>query len=236
MEFKEEILKVFNNYNIEITNKQIEQFELYYKLIREWNEKFNLTTILEQKDVIVKHFLDSVLICESLKENTKLIDIGAGAGLPSIPIKILRPDITVVMIDGSNKRITFLNEVIKALGLKNINAMHERCEMLAHKPEYREQFDYCVARAVAESNILAEYCLPFVKLFGFMVSYKSKNISEELERAKNAIEVLGGKLTDIRNTYIEEINAERNLVFIQKKFKTPVKYPRGQNKPRTNPL
>ncbi|MBQ2864060.1 MAG: 16S rRNA (guanine(527)-N(7))-methyltransferase RsmG [Clostridia bacterium] len=236
MDFKTELKQVFLNYNIELNADQCEAFEKYYNLIKEWNEKFNLTTILEQHDVIIKHFLDSVLIINDLKENSKLIDVGAGAGFPSVPIKIMRPDLEVVMLDGSNKRITFLNEVIAQLNLKNISAVHERCEIAAHKPEFRENFDYCVARAVAESNVLCEYCLPFVKLFGYMVAYKSRNINEELGNAKNAIEILGGKLTDIKNTYIEEIDAERNLVFIQKKFKTPVKYPRGQNKPRLNPL
>ena len=236
MEFREELKSVFANYDISVTDEQCSLFEEYYKLIKEWNEKFNLTTILEQHDVIIKHFLDSVLIINDLKENAKVIDIGAGAGFPSVPIKIMRPDLEMVMLDGSNKRVTFLNEVIKQLNLKNATAVHERCEIAAHKAEYRESFDYCVARAVAESNVLTEYCLPFVKLFGYMVAYKSRNIDEELNNAKVAIELLGGKLTDIKNTYLEEIDAERNLVFIQKKFKTPVKYPRGQNKPRLNPL
>lgn len=236
VEFKEDLLKVFGEYGITITDTQVKQFELYYKLVLEWNEKFNLTSILEQHDVIIKHFLDSVLICEHLKENAKLIDIGAGAGFPSVPIKILRPDIEIVMVDGLNKRITFLNEVITKLGLKNATAIHERCELLAHKPEFREKFDYCVARAVAETNVLSEYCLPFVKLFGYMVAYKSRSANEELEKAKSAIEVLGGKLTDVKNYKLKEIDAERNLIFIQKKFKTPAKYPRGQNKPKLNPL
>lgn len=236
MDFKQEIKELFNNYDFDITDTQIDMFEKYYELIKEWNEKFNLTTILEQRDVILKHFLDSVLSVKDLKENSSLVDVGAGAGFPSIPIKIMRPDIKITMIDGSNKRIIFLNEVISLLKLENCVAIHERCELLAHKPEFRENFDYCVARAVAETNILVEYCLPFVKIFGFMVAYKSKNINEELGNAKNAIELLGGKVTDIKNTVIEELNAERNLVFIQKKFKTPIKYPRGQNKPRLNPL
>lgn len=236
MEFKQELKTVFFRYGFNLTDEQLFKFEKYYNLILEWNDKFNLTTILEQSDVIVKHFLDSVLSCQNLKIDSRLIDIGAGAGFPSIPIKIMRPDIEIVMVDGSNKRITFLNEVISQLELKNIFALHERCEILAHKPEYREKFDYCVARAVAESNVLMEYCLPFVKLFGFVISYKSRNVSEELDKAKNAIDILGGKLTEVKNIKINEINAERNLVFVQKKFKTPVKYPRGQNKPRLNPL
>ena len=236
MEFKTELKNVFESYGFNVTDEQADAFEKYYELIKVWNDKFNVTTILEQTDVIIKHFLDSVLICNNLKENAKLIDIGAGAGFPSVPLKIMRSDIQVVMLDGSNKRITFLNEVINQLNLKNTSAVHERCEIMAHKPEYREQFDYCVARAVAESNVLVEYCLPFVKLFGYMIDYKSRNVNEELDNAKKAIEILGGKLTEVKNVSIKEINAERNLVFVQKKFKTPVKYPRGQNKPRLNPI
>lgn len=236
MEFKKELKSVFEAYGFDVSDDQAEAFEKYYELIKIWNEKFNLTTILEQSDVIVKHFLDSVLICNNLKENAKLIDIGAGAGFPSVPIKIMRPDVEIVMLDGSNKRITFLNEVIGQLNLKNAKAIHERCEILAHKSEYRESFDYCVARAVAESNVLVEYCLPFVKLFGYMIAYKSRNVNEELDNAKKAIEILGGKLTEVKNVNIKEINAERNFIFVKKKFKTPVKYPRGQNKPRLNPI
>ena len=232
----EELREVFGKYGITLNDVQINQFEEYFSMLIETNKVLNLTAITEEHDVLIKHFLDSVLICEHLKENAKLIDIGAGAGFPSVPIKILRPDIEIVMVDGLNKRITFLNEVITKLGLKNATAIHERCELLAHKPEFREKFDYCVARAVAETNVLAEYCLPFVKLFGYMVAYKSRNANEELEKAKSAIEVLGGKLTDVKNYKLKEIDAERNLIFIQKKFKTPTKYPRGQNKPKLNPL
>ena len=236
MEFKEELIKVFSNYDFDLTDEQCALFEKYYNLIKEWNEKFNLTTILEQTDVIIKHFLDSVLVIKDLKENATVIDIGAGAGFPSIPIKIMRPDLEMVMLDGSNKRVTFLQEVIKELNLNKASAVHERCEIAANKPDFREKFDYAVARAVAETNTLTEYCLPFVKLFGYMIAYKSRNIDEEINKAKTAIDLLGGKLTDIKNTYLEEIDADRNLVFIQKKFKTPVKYPRGGNKPRLSPL
>lgn len=236
MNFKEELVSVFDKYDISLTNKQIEQFETYYNLILEWNEKINLTSITEQRDVIIKHFLDSVLICDNFKDNSTLIDVGAGAGFPSIPLKIVRPDLQVTMVDGLNKRILFLNEVINKLNLSGITAIHERCEILAHKSEFRECFDYCVARAVAELNVLTEYCLPFVKLFGYFIAYKSKNVNEEIVNSKKAVELLGGKITDIKSFNIDEINAERNFVFTQKKFKTPVKYPRGQNKPRINPI
>lgn len=236
MSFAEEIKKVFKGYDIEIAKDQVVLFEKYYKLIADWNKKFNLTAIIEQADVILKHFLDSVLVCEHLKEDASLIDVGAGAGLPGIPIKIMRPDIEVVMVDGSSKRVTFLNEVIAKLELKGIKAIHKRCELLAQDEDYREGFDYCVARAVAEVNTLVEYCLPFVKLFGHMIAYKSKNIDFELEQGANAIELLGGKVVEVKKIKLKELNAQRCLLFVQKKFKSPIKFPRGQNKPRTNPL
>lgn len=236
MEFKTELKQTFLNYDIELTDNQLSQFEEYYNLIVSYNKDINLTAITEQTDVIFKHFLDSVLCVNDLSADATLIDVGAGAGFPGIPLKIVRPDLNIVLLDGLNKRVVFLNEVIKKLQLQNITAVHGRCEDFARKPEYREQFDYCVARAVAKLNTLAEYCLPFVKVYGYMIAYKSRNAQSEITEAKNALDVLGGKLTDIKITDILEINAERDMLFIQKKFKTPNSYPRFQNKPKTNPL
>jgi 16S rRNA (guanine527-N7)-methyltransferase len=236
MEFKQEIKQVFLNYDIELTDKQADQFEQYYNMIIEYNKNVNLTAITDQTEVIIKHFLDSVLCYNELNADSSLVDIGAGAGFPGIPLKIVRPDINITMIDGLNKRVVFLNDVIKKLNLTNIVAIHGRCEDFAKKPEFREKFDYCVARAVAKLNTLAEYCLPFVKLYGYMIAYKSRNAQQEIEEATNALSTLGGKLMNIKVVDIFEIEAERNFLFIQKKFKTPLQYPRFQNKPKTNPL
>lgn len=236
MDFKQEIKQTFLNYDIELTDLQMEQFEVYYNMMVDYNKEVNLTAITNQTDVIIKHFLDSVLCAKELSENAKLIDVGAGAGLPGIPLKIVRPDLDVTLLDGLNKRIVFLDAVINKLELKNIKAVHTRCEDYARKPEYREQYDYCVARAVAKLNTLSEYCLPFVKVYGFMIAYKSRNAQIEIKEAEKVLSVLGGKLTDIKITDIEEIEAERDILFIQKKFKTPVNYPRLGNKPKTNPL
>ena len=236
MDFKTELYKTFLNYDIELNSVQLDQFEKYYNLIVSYNKDVNLTAITEQTDVIFKHFLDSVLCVNDLTQNAKLIDVGAGAGFPGVPLKIVRPDLNIVLLDGLNKRVVFLNEVIKQLGFKNITAVHGRCEDFSRKPEYREQFEYCVARAVAKLNTLAEYCLPFVKVYGYMIAYKSRNAQTEITEAQKALEVLGGKLTDIKITDITEIDAERDMLFIQKKFKTPLSYPRLQNKPKTNPL
>ncbi len=236
MEFKTELKQTFLKYDIELTNVQIEQFETYFNMMIEYNKDVNLTAITNQTDVIIKHFLDSVLCAKDLGENAKLIDVGAGAGLPGIPLKIVRPDLEVTLLDGLNKRIVFLNSVINKLKLTKTTAVHARCEEYARKVEFREQYDYCVARAVAKLNTLAEYCLPFVKLYGYMVAFKSRNAQAEIEEATKALSILGGKLTDIRITDIEEIDAERDILFIQKKFKTPTNYPRLGNKPKTNPL
>lgn len=236
MEFKKEIKQTFLNYDIELSDLQIEQFESYYNMMVDYNKDVNLTAITSQTDVIIKHFLDSVLCAKDLNKDAKLIDVGAGAGLPGIPLKIVRPDLNVTLLDGLNKRVVFLQAVINKLGLKNIDAVHARCEEYARKPEFREQYDYCVARAVAKLNTLSEYCLPFVKVYGFMIAYKSRNAQIEIQEAAKALDTLGGKLTDIKITDIEEIGAERDILFIQKKFKTPVNYPRLGNKPKTNPL
>lgn len=236
MEFKEELKQTFLNYGFELTTQQINQFELYYKMIVEYNNDVNLTAITNQTDVILKHFLDSVICVNDLSANAKLLDVGAGAGFPGIPLKILRPDLHVTLLDGLNKRVTFLQSVITALKLDNTVAIHARCEDYARKAEYREQFDYCVARAVAKLNTLAEYCLPFVRVYGFMVAYKSRNVAAEIKEAEKALNILGGKLMDIKITDIEEIDAERDVLFVQKKFKSPLNYPRFGNKPKTNPL
>lgn len=236
MTFQNEIQLVFSNYNIALTDAQISQYEKYYILLKEWNDKFNLTTILEQSEVIIKHFLDSVLCQEHLKQNAKIIDIGAGAGFPGIALKILRPDLEVLLVDGSNKRVEFMNFVIKELSLTKISAIHERCELLANNKNYRETFDYCLARAVARLNTLVEYCIPFVKLYGEFIAYKAKEVEVEVEEAQNAITLLGAKYDKSETIHINELSALRTFVYIKKMNKTPTRFPRGQNKPKLNPI
>ncbi len=233
-EFNIKISEIFERNQILLTEEQIEKFFNYYNLLIETNNKFNLTTITEQDDVIVKHFLDSVIASKYLKQGAKIIDIGAGAGFPSLPLKIIRPDLEVLMVDSVNKKVGFLQEVINSLALNGISTIHSRVEDLANKKEYREQFDYCVSRAVANLTTLSEYALPFIKVGGQMVAYKSSDIQEELEVSKKAIEVLGGILKDILTVNIEGV--ERKFVFINKIKSTPNKYPRGGNKPRLSPI
>lgn len=211
-------------------DEQIKQrFEKYYELLIQWNEKFNLTAITEKTAVEIKHFSDSLAASEIIKGT--VIDIGAGAGFPSIPLKIVNPSLYITMIDSSNKRVTFLKEVIEQLGLEKAEAMHSRAEDLKE----RECFDFAVARAVAPLSTLAEYLIPFVKKGGKMIAYKSDNIEEEMKEAKTAIKILGGTKTEVIKIPLDS-ETVRSLVIVTKGRPTPKKYPRGANKPRLNPL
>ncbi len=234
MDFREKLKSKFAEYNIALNDTQILQFEQYYNLLIEWNNKFNLTAITDEDEVIEKHFLDSVLPKTLFNENAKVIDIGAGAGFPSIPLKIMRPDLSFILIDSVNKKVTFINEVISKLKLNNTTAIHTRIEDLAVNPAYRECFDVCVSRAVARLNTLVEYSLPFVKLGGDMLAYKSKQIDDEIKEAKKAISILGGTIKELAVNNFDD--NDRNVVVINKTSTTPVKYPRPKNLPRTKPL
>ena len=229
-----EINNVFSKHNITLTQKQTEDFYKYYSLLIEWNKKFNLTAITEQTEVIVKHFLDSVICYNLLPQDSKIIDIGAGAGFPSFPLKILRPDLKITLIDSVNKKVTFQQEVIKQLNFKNAEAIHTRAEDLAKNIKYRETFDACVSRAVAQLNTLAEYSLPFIKIGGKMFAYKANEIEEELNNSTKALSLLGGKIKEIKTFDVD--NVDRKIIIINKNSITPNKYPRPGNKPRLMPL
>lgn len=195
--------------------------------------KVNLTAITEKQDVFTKHFLDSILSIDSIPQNARLIDIGAGAGFPSLPLKIVRPDIDLTMLDSLNKRITFLNILTSKLNIKS-NNIHARAEEYCMK--HREEYDVAVARAVASLDTLAEYLLPFVKVGGVVLAYKGSNINEEVFSAKNAIATLGGEISDILHFDLPNQMGERNIVVITKVKPTPIQYPRQQNKPKTDPI
>ena len=225
--------------NIELNENQINQFIQYYDLLIEWNSFMNLTAITEWEDVILKHFIDSLAIVKVLKMTDvsySLLDMGTGAGFPGIPIKIAFPNIKVVLADSLNKRVNFLNKVIDDLGLNDICAIHSRAEDLAKNKEYRESFDLVVSRAVAKLSILTEYCLPFVKLDGQFICYKSVNVYDEYDEAKNAINILGGG--DINNVSfnLPLSDLPRNLFCIKKIKITPNKYPRKAGVPAKEPL
>ena len=206
-----------------------QKFEKYYELLIEWNNKFNLTAITEREEVYLKHFADSIAAADMLKG--KVLDIGAGAGFPSIPLKIVRSDLEIVMADSLLKRVGFLNEVVKSLDLKGIEAVHTRVEDIKEK----EHFDFAVARAVAPMRTLAEYMLPFVKEGGQAIAYKSENVDEELSEAENAIKKLGGAKPEVIRFNLSE-DTVRTLVVIKKIKHTPMRFPRGKNLPRKQPL
>ncbi len=224
---------------IELSEQQVAQFMKYYELLVEWNSFMNLTGITEFEEVMKKHFVDSVSLVKALELEGKelsFIDIGTGAGFPGLPLKIVFPKLKVTLLDSLNKRIKFLDEVIAQLGLENIDTVHGRAEDFAKPALLREKYDICVSRAVANLSTLSEYCLPFVKVGGYFVSYKSEKISEEANEAKNAISLLGGKVNNQVDFYLPESDIYRNLYVIEKCKVTPKKYPRKAGLPGKEPL
>lgn len=225
-------------FGVELNEEQLSQFLRYYEMLIDWNEKINLTAITEFEEVLKKHFLDSISIGRFLKQDEKasILDIGTGAGFPGIPIKIAFPETKITLLDSLNKRVNFLNEVIKELSLDNISALHGRAEDFAKKEDMREQFDFCVSRAVANLSSLSEFCLPYVKVGGIFISYKSEKAKEELETAKNAISILGGNSVKTEEFLLPGTDFKRNLIIIEKTKCTPAKYPRKAGTPIKQPL
>lgn len=223
--------------NIDITEEQLEQFHLYYDMLIEKNKVMNLTAIIDKKEVMIKHFLDSIAVLKYMDlTDEKIIDIGTGAGFPGIPIKIIRPELELTLLDSLNKRINFLNEVVSKLHLQGVNAIHGRAEDYAHDRKYRGQFDVSVSRAVANLSTLSEYCIPFVKIGGYFISYKSGNMEEELENSKNSIYLCGGKCKKMEKFILPDSDMERSFVFIEKVRNTAKQYPRKSGIPSKNPL
>lgn len=229
--FKEECQKN----NIELDMQKCEKFYNYMKLILEWNEKINLTSIKEEKEFIVKHFLDSLTVSCFVKDTKRMVDIGTGAGFPGIPLKIDNPEIESTLIDSVNKKIMVLNDVIGKLKLKKIEALHVRAEELAQKENYREKFDVVTTRAVSSLVTISEYMLPFVKIGGKAICMKGPNIENELKEAQKAIKLLGGEIEEIQKFNINN-EFERNIIVINKVKNTDKKYPRGQGKPAKEPI
>lgn len=227
--------------DLTLSDEQIEQFYKYYQLLIQWNEVMNLTAITEMDQVVTKHFVDSLSLVKAVpdlrEKEYRVLDLGTGAGFPGIPLKIAFPNLELVLLDSLNKRIKFLNEVIIAeLDLKNIRAVHGRAEDFGRNKDYREQFEFCVSRAVANMSTLSEYCVPFVKAGGYFIPYKSGKIEEELAQAKGAVKLLGGKIEEVISFQLPKTEGERTLVKIAKIENTSKKYPRKAGLPGKEPL
>ena len=237
-----EFEKIIGSFGIELGSEQYGQFIKYYELLVKWNEVMNLTAITEYDEVVVKHFADSLSLVKAVPmisgagKGQSLIDIGTGAGFPGIPLKIAFPELKITLLDSLNKRVGFLNTVIDELGLKEIEALHGRAEDYAKKGQLRESFDLCVSRAVANLSTLSEYCLPYVKVGGKFIAYKSEKTEEEVTGAKNALDKLGGKLKECVEFNLPGTDMYRTLVVIDKEKETPGKYPRKAGTPSKEPL
>lgn len=222
------------HYSIDVENK----FVKYRDLLKEWNQKINITSIEDDEEIYVKHFLDSILLLDVdyINESKSLIDVGTGGGFPGYPLKIVNDRYEVTLLDSLRKRIDFLDEVKKQLSLNNVELIHGRAEDFGQNKSYREKFDICVSRAVAPLNVLSELCLPFVRVGGYFAAYKSENISSEIISSENAIRKLGGRVKEIREINLPNTDIVRKIVLIEKCELTNIKYPRKAGKPSKDPL
>ena len=236
----EKFVLELSKHNFELTDKQKQQFKLYFKMLIEVKEHVNLTRITEEDEVYLKHFYDSITPLFTFgavfKDGATLCDVGAGAGFPSIPLKILKPGLKVTIVDSLQKRLNFLKDLISELGLTDVELVHGRAEDVGQNKLYRERFDIVTARAVARMSVLSEYCLPLVKKGGYFVALKGPKAEDELDDGKKALEVLGGKLIKDEELTLPESEEERTLVLVQKVKSTPKKYPRQAGTPRRKPI
>lgn len=236
--FKEILLNVTKDFGLNLNATQLDQFEIFYNMIVEWNTKINLTAIVNEKDFAVKHVVDSLTVWDEDKfvGVKNFCDVGTGAGFPAIPLKIFKPHLEVTLIDSLAKRVDFLKKVIAELELKNVTCLHGRAEDLAREKNLREQFDLVTARAVARLNVLAEYCLPFVKVGGTFAALKGKIFREEVTEAEHAIKILGGGNVTVTEKILPNLPDVRAVIYVDKKKSTPKKFPRKTGIPKKNPI
>ena len=233
--FSEELEIASNQIELKLAKEQIEKYYKYMNLLLEWNEKINLTAITEPKEIVLKHFIDSLTIAKYIKDNEKLIDVGTGAGFPGIPLSIVKENTNIILLDSLNKRINFLEEAKQNLKLENVKTIHGRAEEFGKNKKERESYDIATSRAVAPLNILLEYLLPLVKVGGKAICMKGPNI-EEIENAKNALEILGGQIEKVEEIILPNSDIKRNIIIIKKIKNTPSKYPRKPGTPSKEPI
>ena len=233
-----QLAEALQDMKISYNEEMLRQFETYMERILEWNEKVNLTTITDKEEFVKKHYIDSAAICgfQQMKDAKRIIDVGTGAGFPGVPLAILNPEKDFFLMDSLNKRIKIIQEISDEVGIRNVTFRHGRAEDLAQKKEYREQFDLCVSRAVANLAVLSEYCLPFVRPGGWFAAYKSGAVEQELKESLRAIEILGGQLEENGLLKIKGYDLDHQLLFIKKVKKTLSKYPRKAGTPAKEPL
>lgn len=234
----EQFVKALRERGIELNEKQQEQFADYYQILVAWNEKINLTTLTKEEDVYLKHFYDSVSAAfyEDFSGNVSICDVGAGAGFPSIPLKICFPELNITIVDSLQKRINFLNQLAAQLGLTNVAFYHDRAESFGKNKQFRETFDIVISRAVARMSVLSELCLPLTKKNGLFIAMKGSQAHDEIQDAERAIEILGGQLELTHTFQLPEENSERSIIKIHKKRITPKKFPRKPGLPNKSPL
>lgn len=233
---KEILKEKLDKYSIVYTEESLNNLVKFNDMMLEYNKSHNLTSITEEMAVIYKHFIDSLLPYREFEENKKIIDIGCGGGFPSVPLSIINNKLNIMAVDSTKKKTDFVEMVKNDLKIANLSVKNTRIEDLAKNPEYRESFDIVISRAVAPLNTIIEYSVPLLKNGGKIVAYKGSNYEEEVETAKNALKILNSKVINIKNYYIEEIDAKRVAIIIEKQGNCPKNYPRGQNKPRLSPL
>jgi len=235
-EFFEKMQEKSRFLEINFSVEQLEQFFAYMNLLIEWNEKMNLTAIIEPDEIILKHFIDSITILKDIENNSKVVDVGTGAGFPGVPLSIMNPTLKITLVDSLNKRLIFLQEVANQLNLKNIEIVHARAEEFGQNKKYREKFDISTSRAVANLSTLSEYLIPLVKVGGKVISMKASEAQDEINEAKKAIEVLGGKIEFIKKFNLPQSDIGRTIILIKKEKQTSDKYPRKPGTPSKEPI